>query len=116
MNVWEGVGMHEEARRFCELWGVDGTVLIDDDAAVAAMLGVRGVPTNIFVDADGTVMAVGGTTPEDLEALTRQLLGPDAEIAPKESREWHWDQDPEHITEHIHGYEAKADDATSEDL
>lgn len=102
--------MEDEARRFCELWGVPGTVLIDRDASVAKLLGVTGVPTNIFVDTDGTVIAVGGTTPEDLEALTRQLLGPDAEIEPKETREWHWDQDPDHITEHIHGYEPKAGD------
>lgn len=112
MNVWEGVGMHEEAQRFCELWGIEGTVLIDDDAELANRLGVRGVPTNIFVDSDGTVTAVGGTTPEDLEALTRALLGEGALIEPKETRDWHWDQEPEKIQEGITAFDPKPAEAT----
>ena len=114
MNVWEGVGNEEEARRFCELWSVGGTVLLDSDASLANRLGVRGVPTNIFVDADGTVVAVGGTTPEDLEALTHSLLGPDAEIAPKESRDWHWDAEPDKIQEGITNFGPKADEPADE--
>jgi hypothetical protein len=34
----------------------------------------------VFVDKDGTVTAVGGVTPADLEAEIRRLLGPGAVI------------------------------------
>ena len=36
------------------------------------------VPTNVFVDADGTVTAVGAVTPGELVTATRELLGPAA--------------------------------------
>ena len=55
-------------------------MLLDETGAYADLLNVRGVPTNIFVDADGTVTAVGAVTPEELWAETRRLLGPDADI------------------------------------
>ncbi|MGH9067159.1 MAG: TlpA family protein disulfide reductase, partial [Acidimicrobiales bacterium] len=76
VNVWEGAGAHVEAQDFCQIWGIDGPVLVDESGAYAAALGVRGVPTNVFVDAAGTVTAVGATTPSELEAETRRLLGP----------------------------------------
>jgi len=57
---------------------VDGTVLVDERGELAERLGIRGVPANVFVDSDGTVTAVGGATPADLEAGARQLLGPGA--------------------------------------
>jgi len=76
--VWEGTGARTEARDFCELWGVEGTVLVDEQGELAERLGIRGVPANVFVDSDGTVTAVGGATPADLEAAARQLLGPGA--------------------------------------
>lgn len=102
MNVWEGVDPAAEARRFAELWSVDGPVLVDADGALAAALGVRGVPTNIFVDADGTVTEVGAMTPSGLEATARRLLGPDADIdPPAPASGWHWGQDPAHIEKHI---------------
>lgn len=64
------------------MWGIPPTVLIDEQAALADRLGVRGVPANVFVDADGTVLAVGGTTPADLEAATVRLLGSASLIDP----------------------------------
>lgn len=82
VNVWEGVNAFSEAQSFCDLWGADGTVLVDEAGDVAAALGVRGVPTNVFVDSDGTVRAVGVVSPEELELATRQLLGPEADIDP----------------------------------
>jgi len=36
----------------------------------------------VFVDTDGTVLAVGGSTPEELELSTRRLLGSSALIEP----------------------------------
>lgn len=57
---------------------MDGPVLVDEAGDYARQLGVRGVPTNVFVDSDGTVTAVGVVRPEDLEAETRRLLGPEA--------------------------------------
>lgn len=82
INVWEGVGSHSEAAAFCQLWGIDGTVLVDEPGDYAALLGIRGVPCNVFVDADGTVTGVGGVSPDELEGQIRRLLGPDAPIDP----------------------------------
>ncbi|HYZ55763.1 MAG TPA: hypothetical protein VE733_20000 [Streptosporangiaceae bacterium] len=76
--MWEGTGAFAEARGFCELWGLDGTVLVDERGELADRLGIRGVPANVFVDADGTVTAVGAATPGELVTATRQLLGPAA--------------------------------------
>lgn len=82
VNVWEGVGSEPEAEAFCDLWGVDGTVLVDEPGDYARELGVRGVPTNVFVDATGTVTAVGAVAPHELEHEIRRLLGPTAAIDP----------------------------------
>jgi predicted DsbA family dithiol-disulfide isomerase len=50
-------------------------VLVDEHGELARQLGIRGVPANVFVDTDGTVLAVGASRPEDLEASTAHLLG-----------------------------------------
>jgi len=65
---------------FCDIWGIDGTVLVDETGDYARALQIRGVPTNVFIDEDGTVTAVGGVTPVELETQIRRLLGPDAVI------------------------------------
>lgn len=80
INLWEGVGTHAEASAFCDLWGIDGTVMVDETGEYARRVGIRGVPTNVFVDAAGVVTAVGGVAPRELEAEIRRLLGPDAPI------------------------------------
>lgn len=82
VNVWEGAGSDAEAEAFCTLWGIDGTVLVDEPGDYARLVGVRGVPTNVFVGGDGVVTAVGGVVPAELEANIRALLGPDAPIDP----------------------------------
>jgi Predicted dithiol-disulfide isomerase involved in polyketide biosynthesis len=82
INVWEGVGSHAEAAAFCDMWGIHGTVLVDEPGDYVRALGIRGVPTNVFVDADGTVTAVGAVAPAQFEAEIRRLLGPDAPIDP----------------------------------
>ncbi|MGH9063719.1 MAG: TlpA family protein disulfide reductase [Acidimicrobiales bacterium] len=75
VNEWEGVGARTEAQDFCQIWGVAGPVLVDEAGDYARLLGIRGVPTNVFVDSDGTVTAVGAVTPAELETETRRLLG-----------------------------------------
>ena len=98
MNVWEGVDPFKEARQFCELWGVEGPVLVDEKGEFVRQLGIRGVPTNVLVDEDGTVTCVGATTPPELEAAVRRLLGPGAELeAAADADHWSWDKAPEHI-------------------
>jgi hypothetical protein len=79
INVWEGVGSEAEASAFCDLWQIDGTVLVDEPGAYAGQIGVRGVPTNVFVD-NGVVTGVTGVTPNGLATEIRRLLGPDAPI------------------------------------
>lgn len=66
VNIWEGKGAAEEIAGYCLRWNIEGTVLLDESAQFARRLGVRGVPTNVFVDAGGIVRAVGATTPEEL--------------------------------------------------
>jgi hypothetical protein len=57
---------------------MDGAVLVDERGELPDRLGLRGVPTNVFVDTDGTVTAVGASTREELVTATRRLLGPAA--------------------------------------
>lgn len=100
--MWEGVRAFEEARGFCELWGVQGTVLVDEDGVLVDLLGIRGVPTNVLVDADGTITCVGASTPHELEEAVERLLGPGAHLDPPEGGTgWHWQKDPLHIEEQI---------------
>jgi hypothetical protein len=77
INVWESVDPRTEARNFTEVWGVEGTVLLDETGRYAADLGIRGVPTNVLVGADGVVRAVGVTAPDELNAAVDALLDGD---------------------------------------
>ena len=102
MNVWEGVNAYKEARTFCELWGVNGVVLVDEEGELVEQLGVRGVPTNILVDEDGTITCVGASTPRELEEAVQGLLGPDCPLEPPAAAAgWHWQTEPERIEEQI---------------
>jgi hypothetical protein len=73
VDVWEGADSAVEARRYCEMWGIEATVLLDETAAYARTLGVRGVPTDVFVDERGLVRAVGATGAEELLRQAEQL-------------------------------------------
>jgi hypothetical protein len=75
VDIWEGTDPRPEVERFCEMWGIEGTILLDPDASYAQALGIRGVPTNILVDADGTVVDVGLVRIDELEAAVARLLG-----------------------------------------
>lgn len=73
IDVWEGAGAAEEAAGYCMRWGLEGTVLLDETADYARRLGVRGVPTNIFVDGNGVVTGFGASRFEDLLDEARVL-------------------------------------------
>ncbi len=74
VDVWEGGNAAQRVHDYCELWGVDGTVLLDESGAYADLLGVRGVPTNVLVDSTGTVRAFGAGNPDELNARVDELL------------------------------------------
>jgi hypothetical protein len=74
IDIWEGTDPRPEVERFCELWGIDGPILVDSDAEYARSLGVRGVPTNILVDGDGIVRGFGLVRLDELEAAVAELL------------------------------------------
>ena len=75
IDIWEGTDPKPDVDRFCELWGVDSTILLDETAEYAAALGIRGVPTNVLVDADGTIVDVGLVRLDELEAAIDRLVG-----------------------------------------
>jgi len=56
------------------MWGLEGTVLLDETAEYARSLGVLGVPTNLVVDADGTVRAFGVSRLDELHRAIDQML------------------------------------------
>ena len=74
IDVWEGNEARQRVQDYCELWGVDGTVLLDETGEYAKLLGVRGVPTNVLVDSTGTVRAIGAGNPDELHARVDELL------------------------------------------
>jgi hypothetical protein len=75
IDIWEGTDPKPDVDRFCELWGVESTILLDDTAEYAAALGIRGVPTNVLVDADGTIVDVGLVRLDELDAAIDRLVG-----------------------------------------
>ena len=89
VNVWEGGAAADEVGGYCLRWGIEGTVLLDESAEYARGLGIRGVPTNLFVDERGVVRAVGATTPEELlhqaAVLEPRLRGVTEEILASDS-------------------------------
>jgi hypothetical protein len=60
--------------RFVEMWGLKGTVLLDETGDYARSLGVRGVPTNIVVDAAGIVHAFGVSRLQELHSAIDRML------------------------------------------
>ena len=74
IDIWEGSDPKPEVARFCEMWGLEGTVLLDETGDYARSLGVRGVPTNLVVDADGTVRAFGVSRLDELDRAIDDML------------------------------------------
>ena len=74
IDVWEGADARRRAQEYCDLWGIEGTVLVDETGTYAQSLGIRGVPTNVVVDAAGTVRAIGAGNPDELYAAVEALL------------------------------------------
>ena len=77
IDVWEGGDARRRAQDYCDLWGIEGEVLLDEAGEYAKLLGVRGVPTNVLVDETGTVRAFGAGNPDELHARVEQLLHDD---------------------------------------
>ena len=75
VDIWEGTEPRPEVERFCEMWGIKGPMLLDPNLELAGELGVRGVPTNVVVDSDGTVSAFGAARLEELEQAIDDLYG-----------------------------------------
>jgi hypothetical protein len=75
IDIWEGTDPKPDVDRFCEMWGVDSTILLDETAEYAAALGIRGVPTNVLVDADGTIVDIGLVRLDELDAAIDRLVG-----------------------------------------
>jgi hypothetical protein len=73
VDIWEGTEPRPEVARFCEMWGIKGPILLDPDETLARELGVRGVPTNVVVDADGIVRAFGAARLDELEKAIESL-------------------------------------------
>jgi hypothetical protein len=108
VNIWEGTGAYAEARGFCELWGIEGTVLVDERGELAELLGIRGVPASVFVDSDGTVTAAGAATPAELVAATRRLLGQSAPASLAELEKQDPGKPEGDIERHITSWERRA--------
>jgi hypothetical protein len=75
VDIWEGTEPRPEVERFCEMWGIKGPILLDSRGELADTLGVRGVPTNVVVDSDGTIRAFGAARLEELEQAIDDLYG-----------------------------------------
>ena len=74
IDIWEGSDPRPEVERFCEMWGLKGTVLLDETGEYARSLGVRGVPTNLVVDADGVVRDFGVSRLDELDRAIDDML------------------------------------------
>lgn len=77
INVWEHVNPEAEAGQFCQVHNVSFPVLLDTTGEYPRQVGVRGVPYNIFVDEQGVVRALGGTTPDEMQQALMTLFGAD---------------------------------------
>jgi len=75
VDIWEGTAPRPEGERFCDMWGIKGPILLDPSAELATTLGVRGVPTNVVVDSDGTIRAFGAARLDELEQAIDELYG-----------------------------------------
>jgi hypothetical protein len=74
IDVWEGGEARRRAQDYCDLWGIEGTVLLDEAGDYAKSLGIRGVPTNVLVDTAGIVRTIGAGNPDDLYTAVEALI------------------------------------------
>ncbi|MGW1044121.1 TlpA family protein disulfide reductase [Streptomyces sp. NPDC002547] len=72
--MWEKHHARDETLTFADVWNVEGPILLDEAGEYAAALGITGVPTNVLVDAHGTVRTVGAVTPAELDLAVAALL------------------------------------------
>jgi len=76
INVFEHTEARKHARHFCEVHGVNGPVAMDEDAAYANQLGVRGIPINVIVDKKGIIRSFGVTSPDEVKSTLMRLMKP----------------------------------------
>lgn len=62
----------DKVRAFADKKGITYTVLLDSDGTVAAHYGVRGIPTNIFIDKNGEILYRGSLDREKVESLLKE--------------------------------------------
>jgi hypothetical protein len=74
VNVWEHLDAAAEARQFADIYGVEGSILLDEAGALVQAVGVRGVPFNLLVDEGGVVRAAGFTDPVAIERTLSRFL------------------------------------------
>jgi len=74
--VYEHQDHVKHARHFCDIHGVKGTTLVDEDNAYSEVLGLRGVPMNVVMDKKGIIRAFGMTSPDEVRATLTQLMRP----------------------------------------
>jgi hypothetical protein len=74
INVWEHLDPVAEAQHFCEVHGIQGTVLVDSTGEYTQSLGITGVPFNLLVDAKGIVRSAGVTTPDEMRHSLKRFL------------------------------------------
>jgi protein-disulfide isomerase len=56
------------------MWGLKGTILLDETGDYARSLGVRGVPANVVVDEQGIVHAFGVSRLDELHRAIDSML------------------------------------------
>lgn len=74
--MFEHTEARKHAQHFCEVHGIKGSVLMDEDESYAHRLGLHGVPINVIVDKKGIVRFVGVTSPDEVRSTLIKLLRP----------------------------------------
>jgi len=72
--VWEHHDQQAHVKDYRQRHHLTFPLLLDEGEAYATQFGLQGVPTNVLVDPFGRIVAVGGTTPEELKKLLKQII------------------------------------------
>jgi peroxiredoxin len=72
--VWEHHDQQAHVKEYRQRHHLTFPLLLDEGEVYATQFGLQGVPTNVLVDPFGNIVAVGGTTPEELKKLLKQAI------------------------------------------